>query len=243
MTLLSNKLKSLGLSQKELSERLGVSQPYISAVLSGKILKINATKKFATEFGFNLMDLLSDFENQEQITVQKKNENCELPESQIKRNHQKWFDTIQISKVEGLNLVRLYFSSSSFNKLKKGKIEIASESSDKYYEVEYCGESMENGTKSIVDFDWFLASEVKREEWNNIKINTEWNVFYFSHNELGHFLAEISSYGILGELNLKFWNHDKSEYPDLVVNVKDSYIIAKITDLIRRNYLNAGARY
>lgn len=62
MTLLSKKLNALGLSQKELAKKAGVSQPYISQVLDGKILKYNAAKKFADAFGFNFFEILADFE-------------------------------------------------------------------------------------------------------------------------------------------------------------------------------------
>ncbi len=62
MTFLSKKLNALGLSQKELAKKAGVSQPYISQVLDGKVLKYNAAKKFADAFGFNFFEILADFE-------------------------------------------------------------------------------------------------------------------------------------------------------------------------------------
>lgn len=234
MTLLSKKLKTLALSQKELAARVGVSQPYISDVLNGKILKMSATKKFSEAFGFELMELLSDFDKQQVDGLKKANENYKNTNQIIDNDRIKWIETTRISKNAGFNLVHGYFASSFVDQLEKSKIEIDSTSSGKYYEIEYNGDSMNDGTKTIVNADWFLALDIKREKWNNIKINTEWNVFYFLHNDLGHFLAEISSHGKLGELKLKFWNKNKVEYPDLVVNVKDCYIIAKITHLIRR---------
>lgn len=44
MTLLAKKLEALGLSQKEIAEQAGVSQPYVNSILKGKILKSNSTQ-------------------------------------------------------------------------------------------------------------------------------------------------------------------------------------------------------
>lgn len=63
MTLLSKKLLALNMSQSDLAKKLEMSQPYISSILNGRILKYNATKKIADTFGFNLMELIADFEN------------------------------------------------------------------------------------------------------------------------------------------------------------------------------------
>lgn len=67
MTLLAKKLIATGLTPEQIRVKVGVSQPYISNVLNGKILKYNATKKFADAFGFDLMELLADFDRKEEM--------------------------------------------------------------------------------------------------------------------------------------------------------------------------------
>ena len=63
MTLIAKKLKLLGKTQTEIANEVGVSQAYIASVIKGKILKTEAIKKFADVYGWDVYEIMRDFEN------------------------------------------------------------------------------------------------------------------------------------------------------------------------------------
>lgn len=244
MTLLSTKLQALDLSQEDISDRLGVSQSYISQVLKGKILKYNATKKFADAFGWNLYELLADFEKNNNSLFDElvKEDVILLKEDPIKIAKKKAqeakekkgiLDEPHFRNVEAyvlpfkgrLGLGSSFYAEEYISELERVKLPV-SDTKDcaRYWYAQFEGDSMTNGSdEEIPSGSWVKLCERHKSHWNQNLKGRKIGFFDKNNNLTVKVVKEHND--TFKTVVLESLNPNKSENKDWELDLRDCYAV------------------
>lgn len=107
----------------------------------------------------------------------------------------------------------------------------------KYYEIEFVGESMNDGSdKSIKAGDFVLCREISKLFWKDAFYTNDREYIFF-HNEFGIILGKIEQqYLESGGLLLSSYNENKYKYADFIINIKDCYAICDVLQITQNRW-------
>lgn len=236
MTLIAKKLKLLGKTQTEIANEVGVSQAYIASVIKGKILKTEAIKKFADVYGWDVYEIMRDFEN-----ISNNDFISHLPEPTPKENPTPKDALNQLKKIQNgksknksdgkvlgsgdvVNIKTFVIPMKGFAGLKRAIY------NDQYitehfeetttevphhlyspvsYRIQSSGESM---PKSIPNNAWVTGVPVSEDIWYSYKFDPE-RVYIFFHPYRGILFKRVERISEM-KIKLSSENDDKIEYED-----------------------------
>lgn len=256
MTLISRKLKSLGKTQKEIADDLGVSQVYISGVINGKILKSDAIKKFADYYKWDMYEIIRDFENQasnenflshlpepeEKQNTTAKDALATLKKIQNKKPQEKTSKIVDDSDlVDAVEIVvpipgqaglssRMY-PEELIQEFERRVIRVKPEHRGVFYTIEADGNSM---PPKIQPKDWLRCEEISSMFWFEKDFFKEKNIYCIWHNTRGILFKRIIYKN--GEMWCRSDNSDKKDYPDFPLEIEKVSKILIVRKLVDRSF-------
>lgn len=254
MTLIAKKLKLLGKTQTEIANEVGVSQAYIASVIKGKILKTEAIKKFADVYGWDVYEIMRDFENTSNedfishLPEPEKKINPTVKDAMKKANQvikgKKVFTEPPSNVVNDDDLVnateiivpfpgqaglssRMY-PEELLQEFEKRTIRVKPQFRGVFYTIEVDGNSM---PPKIQPKDWLRCEEISSLFWFEKDFFKEKNIYCIWHNTKGILFKRIIYKD--GEMWCRSDNEDKKEYGDFpleIEKVSKILIVRKLVD-------------